>query len=281
MHLKIIMKQYKLSSGQVILLSSKIANNMGIIDDVRDNNDVNKSNTNQTLNQTSTQPSTTESSSTSNCSQVCGSTTESSTSNCPQPISDNFQIKLEELIKTIGNVHSKIPNSTNVATAPVCIRFPNSTNVATAPVCIRFPNSTNVATDAVCIRIPNSTNVATESIEVPSQLKGILGTWKGYIGANLVNIRFEFTSERKNLLAYFTLFTQPSVPFNDYSDMISAAPETLSTKVKYSNLRGTLFIEDCTVVDQATVTHMTAWVINNNIIGKLTDGSQVNLVKAT
>jgi hypothetical protein len=60
---------------------------------------------------------------------------------------------------------------------------------------------------------------------------------------------------------------------------MDSAPETLLTKVKYNNHHNTLFIEDCTVVNQ--VTHLTAWVINNTIVGKLANGSQVNLVKAT
>jgi len=104
-------------------------------------------------------------------------------------------------------------------------------------------------------------------------LKNILGTWKGCIGNNLVSVRFEFTSESKNLLVYFTVCAPPMAPFDRFSIM-NSNPETLASKVYYNRNTNTLFIEDCVLGP------MTVWVVNNTIIGKLTNPEvNINLVK--
>lgn len=150
------------------------------------------------------------------------------------------------------------------------------------------PN-TSIRNDATCCTGPvrytgdiGSTSPSTKTkdteddgpnlIETPYYLEKILGTWKGVIGPNLVSIRFEFTNQTKMLLAFFTQFTVPTVPFNRHSHLDNC-PEVLSPKVNYNSYSKELFIED------ATLGTVIAWVINDNIIGKLTDGSHVNIVK--
>lgn len=109
-------------------------------------------------------------------------------------------------------------------------------------------------------------------IEVPSYLEGILGVWKGMLGANMANIRFEFTSFSKKLIAFYTLFTQPGLPFTDLSTPTSL-DETISSTVRFNYNTGVLLIED------GVLGPMTAWVVNGTIVGKLADGQQVHLVK--
>lgn len=111
-----------------------------------------------------------------------------------------------------------------------------------------------------------------EHIAIPSNLKGILGTWKGCIGSDLVHIRFEFTSSSKKLLAFFIPFTQPEPPFNNHTKPVSG-PESLSKTVHYNCNSNTLLIED------GAFGAMTAWVVKDTIVGKTADGSQVNLVR--
>jgi hypothetical protein len=184
--------------------------------------------------------------------------------------------RLEELINKTNYINCSLKHVLEPLKQQVLL---TKTNTNLNSIRIPFPNSINVAYDGPTgptgVTSTNNGISKPESIGVPSHLKDILGTWKGCIGANLVSIKFEFTSERKNLLAYFTLFTQPQLPFNNYSDMVSA-PESLSTKVNYNNCHNTLFIED---VPGVLIGPMTAWLINGNIIGKVTDGSQVHLVK--
>ena len=116
------------------------------------------------------------------------------------------------------------------------------------------------------------TTKVSPTINIPSNFKNILGTWMGMIGTDMVNIRFEFTSSSKKLIAFHTLFTQPEPPFTSDSKPL-AGEENIYTKVIFNHATLTLLIE-------AGRGSMTAWVVNGVITGKLADDRQVNLVKS-
>ena len=109
-------------------------------------------------------------------------------------------------------------------------------------------------------------------IKIPKGLYNVLGSWRGVIGQNLVKVRFECTSEKFALLAYISICIPPTPPFSTYST-VQEGKEVLSSKVTFCKSFGenVLSIED--VMGQS----LTAWVTNTDIIGKLADGTAVNL----
>lgn len=118
--------------------------------------------------------------------------------------------------------------------------------------------------------LERATKKPEDVVMVPSHFKDILGKWKGTIGGNLANIRFEFTSSTKKLLAFFTYFTPSENP-----PTLLGSGENLVPDVLFVKGSGTLIIKS------KDIGYIAAWLVNDNIIGKKENGEPVHLVKST
>jgi hypothetical protein len=168
------------------------------------------------------------------------------------------QITLTNNIKETGNIIDKIASEKTVIG---CTGLSGYTGAGGENIAVGYA------------AIPENEKVSHENcIRIPKGLSKVLGSWRGVIGQNLVKVRFECTSEKFALLTYISICTPPTAPFSNRS-FVQEASEMLSSKVHYSKTFGEnlLNIED--VMGQS----LTAWVTDTDIIGKLADGSIVNL----